>query len=381
MATAVIMPRQGQSVESCLIGEWHVKKGDQVKKDDPLFTYETDKATFDEVSPVDGEIIAIFFEEGDDVPVLLNVLVIGEAGEDWSGFIPEGATLDGADQAPSAVDQKDDVPAASEAPAPALAQQTAAPVSEIPAAVDAPISPRARAAADKSKADLRYATGSGPGGRIIERDVDAVVAAGHVATSAAGTDYAAGITGSGIGGRVRVDDLDQVPATPLAETPLAAVPLSQLPEYEDKKLSGIRKIIGEAMHSSLTDMAQLTLNTSFDATDIIDFRNRLKEAKAKGLDQSLGFNLLAKIPTFNDIILYAVSRTILQYPDCNAHFLGDKIRYFNRVHLGVAVDTPRGLMVPVVRNADTMSISEIGAEAATLAEAAQQGSINPDLLN
>ncbi len=381
MATAVIMPRQGQSVESCLIGEWHVKKGDQVKKDDPLFTYETDKATFDEVSPVDGEIIAVFFEEGDDVPVLLNVLVIGEAGEDWTGFIPEGATADGADQIVSAVDKMDDIPEASETLAPAPVQQAAAPAEAKPQAVDAPVSPRARAVAAKGKADLRYATGSGPGGRIIERDVDAVIAAGHVATSAAGTDYAAGITGSGIGGRVRVDDLNQVPVMPAAETPLAVAPHSELPEYEDKKLSGIRKIIGEAMHSSLSNMAQLTLNTSFDAADVIDFRNRLKEAKAKGLDQLLGFSLLTKIPTFNDIILYAVSRTVLQYPDCNAHFLTDKMRYFNRVHLGVAVDTPRGLMVPVIRNADSMSISEIGAEAVSLAEAAQHGSINPDLLS
>jgi pyruvate dehydrogenase E2 component (dihydrolipoamide acetyltransferase) len=381
MATAVIMPRQGQSVESCLIGEWHVKKGDQVKKDDPLFTYETDKATFDEVSPVDGEIIAVFFEEGDDVPVLLNVLVIGKAGEDWSEFIPEGATADGAGKPAPAADKKADTPAASQAVAAPAQAQAVAPVSASPTAVDAPISPRARTAAYKNKADLRYATGSGPGGRIIERDVDAVVAAGHIATSAAGTDYTAGIAGSGIGGRVRVDDLGQVPAIALTDTSAAVAPLSQLPEYEDKKLSGIRKIIGEAMHSSLSDMAQLTLNTSFDATDIIDFRNRLKAAKAKGLDQSLGFSLLAKVPTFNDIILYAVSRTVLKYPDCNAHFLGDAMRFFNRVHLGVAVDTPRGLMVPVVRNADTMSISEIGAEAATLAEAAQQGSINPDLLN
>ena len=167
MATAVIMPRQGQSVESCLIGEWHVKKGDQVKKDDPLFTYETDKATFDEVSPVDGEIIAVFFEEGDDVPVLLNVLVIGKAGEDWSEFIPEGATADGAGKPAPAADKNADTPAARQAVAAPAQAQAVAPVSASPTAVDAPISPRARTAAYKNKADLRYSTGSGPGCRII----------------------------------------------------------------------------------------------------------------------------------------------------------------------------------------------------------------------
>ncbi|NLC39607.1 MAG: 2-oxo acid dehydrogenase subunit E2 [Clostridiaceae bacterium] len=381
MATAVIMPRQGQSVESCLIGEWHVRRGDQVKKDDPLFTYETDKATFDEVSPVDGEVIAVFFEEGDDVPVLLNVLVIGQAGEDWKEFIPEGASADGADQTADAGSTKVDAPEKSQAIAAHAVKQDPVPISPKASPVDAPISPRARTLATKSKADLRYASGSGPGGRIIERDINALVAAGHLATSAAGADYTAGISGSGIGGRVRVDDLDQIPAISVQETPAASLPLSELPEYEDIKLSGIRKIIGDAMHSSLTNMAQLTLNTSFDAGDIIEFRNRLKEAKTKGLDQLLGFSLLEKVPTFNDIILYAVSRTVLRYPDCNAHLLDDKMRHFNHVHLGMAVDTPRGLMVPVIRNADSMSIREIAAEAVSLAEAAQSGAINPDLLS
>lgn len=382
MATAVIMPRQGQSVESCLIGEWHVKKGDHVKKSDPLFTYETDKATFDEVSPVDGEVIAVFFEEGDDVPVLLNVLVIGEVGEDWSEFIPEGATADGKDQSPSSIKEvtADEIKVIEESTyLPTLPDnQPVTPVMEHPSVVDAAISPRARRVAAKQNADLRHAKGSGPGGRIIERDVDAVIAAGHVATSAVGTDYTSGIAGSGIGGRVRVEDIKQVPTT----TPtVTAAQLNDLPEYEDKKLPNIRKIIGDAMHGSLMNMAQLTLNASFDATEIIDFRNRLKEAKAKGLSETLGFNLLSRVPTFNDIILYAVSRTILQHPDCNAHLLEDKIRYFKQVHLGMAVDTPRGLMVPVIRNADSMTISEIGAEARSLAESAQQGSINPDLLS
>ena len=90
MAVPVIMPRQGQSVESCIIAAWHKKKGDLVKKGDILFTYETDKATFDEETPADGTLLEVFFEEGDDVPVLTNVCVIGETGEDISGFRPSG---------------------------------------------------------------------------------------------------------------------------------------------------------------------------------------------------------------------------------------------------------------------------------------------------
>ena len=88
MATPIIMPRQGQSVESCIITKWHKKVGEKVKVGDNLFSYETDKATFDEASKVEGEVLAIFFEEGDDVPCLVNVCVIGQKGEDTSSFNP-----------------------------------------------------------------------------------------------------------------------------------------------------------------------------------------------------------------------------------------------------------------------------------------------------
>jgi pyruvate dehydrogenase E2 component (dihydrolipoamide acetyltransferase) len=95
MATPVIMPRQGQSVDSCVIGEWHKKKGDAVRVGDLLFTYETDKATFDEEARVEGTLLAVFFADGDDVACLTNVCVIGDEGEEWSTFIPEDATTDG----------------------------------------------------------------------------------------------------------------------------------------------------------------------------------------------------------------------------------------------------------------------------------------------
>lgn len=380
MATAVIMPRQGQSVESCIIGEWHKKKGETIKVGDNLFTYETDKATFDEVAKVDGELIAVFFAEGDDVPCLLNVCVIGQAGEAWESYIPEGATQDGAGAAVSAaVVETAEAIAVQESAAAQVLAETA--VTTAAVAVDisgAAISPRARNAAEKQHADLRFATGSGPNGRIIERDVKAAVAAGHVATAAVGTAYAAGLEGTGIGGRVRVEDL----TAPAIEVPAAAAVASAAavagPEFEDVKLPNIRKVIAKAMHNSISSMAQLTLNSSFDATDVMAFRARIKKAIEAGLDEKLGFNILKKVPTFNDIVLYAVTRTVLQFPDCNAHFLDDKMRYFKNVNLGVAVDTPRGLMVPVIRNANKLSINEISTAVKNLAVAAQGGTISPD---
>lgn len=381
MATPVIMPRQGQSVESCIIGEWHKKKGDKIKEGDMLFTYETDKATFDEVAKVDGELIAVFFAEGDDVPCLLNVCVIGEAGEAWDSFIPEGATQDGVGAAAPAAEATVTSEAPAEEAKPSVAAEAVSTPSAAPQVAETAdlsgvaISPRARNAAAKTHADLRFAVGTGPNGRIIERDVDATVAAGHVATAAAGTDYNTEIVGTGIGGRIRVEDLLSAPA---AAAPLAAAAVVEGPEYEDVKLPNIRKLIAKAMHASLANMAQLTLNTSFDATDVIAFRARIKKAIDAGLDEKLGYKILQKVPTFNDIVLYAVTRTVLQFPDCNAHFLDDTMRYFKNVNLGVAVDTPRGLMVPVIRNANKLSIGEISAQVKTLAAAAQGGTINPD---
>ncbi len=379
MATPVIMPRQGQSVESCIIGEWHKKKGDAIKAGDNLFTYETDKATFDEVAKVDGELIAVFFAEGDDVPCLLNVCVIGETGEAWESYIPEGATQDGAGAAASveAVVEPSSEPAVPAERVMAQVHETAA-VASAAVAVDTrnmAISPRARNTAEKLHADLRFASGSGPNGRIIERDVKAAIAAGHVATAAAGMDFAAGVQGTGLGGRVRVEDLN----APAAEIPAVAVSAAiEGPEFEDVKLPNIRKVIAKAMHNSISSMAQLTLNSSFDATDVMAFRARIKKAIDAGLDEKLGFSILKKVPTFNDIVLYAVTRTVLQFPDCNAHFLDDKMRYFKNVNLGVAVDTPRGLMVPVIRNANKLTINEISAAVKNLAAAAQGGTISPD---
>lgn len=141
--------------------------------------------------------------------------------------------------------------------------------------------------------------------------------------------------------------------------------------YEDVKLTNIRKVIAKSMHQSLSEMAQLTHTVSFDATCIMNYRRQLKLAAEK-LD----------VPniTLNDIMLYAVSRVLLRHPDLNAHYLGDSIRRFRHVNLGVAVDTPRGLMVPTLFNADEKSLREISSEAKALIAACQEGSINPDLL-
>lgn len=371
MATPVIMPRQGQSVESCIIGKWYKAVGDKVAVGEDLFSYETDKATFDEAAKVDGEILAIFFAEDDDVPCLTNVCVIGNPGESFAEFDPRGAESASATASTAAATPA--VPSAATA-APAAVASAATPA--IPAAATPAldlstlaISPRAKALAQKQNVDLRAAAPSGPKGRVIERDVRSLIAAGRFATGAAGTGFAPGTVGSGIGGRISVADLGKsAPATIRAAGPA----------FVEEKHSNIRKLIAKSMVQSLSTMAQLTYNMSFDATDILAFRARLKKARETGLAEQLGIELAQANITLNDIVLYAVSRVLKNHRMCNAHYHDDKMVIFNTVNLGVAVDTPRGLMVPTIFNADQLTITEISAQAKAKSAACQQGTISPD---
>lgn len=360
MAAPVIMPRQGNSVESCIITKWNVKPGDQVKAGDILFSYETDKAAFEEESKLDGQVLAIFFEEGDDVPCLTNVCAIGAPGEGFAEFDPRAqaepeAAPEAASAAPEAAPEAFD--AAQSAPAQAASGK---------------ISPRARALAERSHADISLAQATGPDGRVIARDVERLIAEGKLCTSAAAkAGYAGGLEGTGIGGRVTTRDMQRpapaaAPAAPEAQPEAAA--------YTDEPLPNIRKVIARQMTLSLSSMAQLTHNISFDCAEIQALRKIFKEQGAP-----LGMDRI----TLNDMMLYAVSR-VLSRPEhraLNANLLeGSTMRYFAHVQLGCAVDTPRGLMVPTIRDADTKSLLEISREAKALAAACQSGSIDPDLL-
>lgn len=422
MATPVIMPRQGQSVESCIISEWFVKKGDKVKVGDLLFSYETDKAAFEEESKDDGIVLDIFFNAGSDVPVLTNVCVIGIAGESIDEFIPDDVTpsvlaCQASEVQPEPRLNDFDFSEKSEPQNTEDTRETQGfgqiANEEFSEPENMHISPRAKNLAEKTGADLRFAKASGPEDRVIERDVRELQKQGLLVTKGAMEDYiklTQPVSGSGLGGRVTTRDLDTtaasgtsvtpatsvIPATSATETtpatpgtpvtPLApgasvtpATPvitgssevIPDAPVYQDIKLSNIRKIIGRTMHESLSQMAQLTLNISFDATDIMQFRQQLKKNADK-----LGLTNI----TINDILVYAVSRVLPQHKYINANFSGDTIRSFTNVNMGVAVDTDRGLMVPTLFNANKKSLNEIAIETKELAELCRKGTINPDNL-
>ncbi len=348
------MPKQGQSVESCILTEIKKKKGDTVAVGDILFAYETDKASFEEESKVAGTVLELFFNEGDEIPVLTNVMVIGAEGEDVEQFRPGGEAVSA--PAEVAVEQ------ASTAPAQSAAVAT-------PAAVAMPgcgVSPRARHLAEQAAVNLATVAGTGPNGRIIERDVQAVIDSTVKMTPLAKaiarqSGAVAPQRGSGLAGAAKGADMAVVQSVaPAADS-------------EVKPITNMRKIIAKAMHASLQNSAQLTHHLSADARRIMELRKAAKRAFEEGR--------LATNITLNDLVCFAVVKALQQFPNVNSHFLGDSMRLFKKVHLALAVDTERGLMVPVVRNADDLSIVALAEQLKGIATACRKGSIDPDLLS
>jgi len=375
MIVPVIMPRQGQSVESCVITNWYKSKGDSVSEGDVLFSYETDKASFEEESGVSGILVDIFYNEGEEVPVLSNVCSISVEGGAQQAFNVHNETIN-VKEDPKIDLSENNAPYAgnleSDERKSKLSddQNENVKLNNVRDNVEdkLKISPRAKNLADRLGVDPAAAGASGPEGRIIEKDIANAYDKGTVFTRAAkdeGLSLAGSeIEGSGIGGRITTEDLKSVVLK-------RELPLSESPDYEERKLTNIRKVIANAMQTSLSTIPQLTLNSSFDATDILALRKKLKN-----YINNTDLNNV----TINDMILFAVSRTIIDHKDLNAHLVGNTMNLYKHVHLGIAVDTEKGLMVPTIFNADLLSLVEISKTAKDLAQKCIDGTIKPDLL-
>jgi pyruvate dehydrogenase E2 component (dihydrolipoamide acetyltransferase) len=366
MATAVVMPRFGNSVESSIIVSWKKQKGDTVAEGEALCEIETDKATMEVPSPASGTLLDLFFPEGSDVPVMTTIAAVGQPGESVASLRPESAAP------PAAVTSNVSVEAQQAAPSLA-ASLPETPVS-IPASGEVFISPRARNLAVRKGVEVAGIQGTGPGGRIIERDVQAALTTQPKLTPLARAMVEkGGFVPPAQGGRITSKDLI-APAAP--EAAPTAVPDALTPAQADDvtviPVKGTRKVIAARMLESLQTTAQLTLNSFADARAIQDYRKKLKNSP-----ESLGLNGI----TINDLVLFAVSRTLLRHPDLNALFTGEAIHQYKSVHLGFAVDTPRGLIVPVIRSAHTLSLKGMASESKRLALAVQDGTIKPDELS
>jgi len=357
MATPIILPQQGNSVESCLVTAWKVQVGEAVQAGDVLAEVETDKALFTVESTVDGTLLAQFYGVGDMVPVMTAIAAVGEPGENVDELRPVVAEPVRAPAAQSAATQS-----APSRPQPVPRQTSnGGPVL---------ISPRARALAERKGVDISQVGGSGPGGRIIERDIEAALANRPALTRAAAAMQPSRLPehGTGLGGRVTTYDLRNLPEPEPEEAAIEAPPDEDIAEIVPVR--GIRKLIADRMHASLTDMAQLTLNTSADARALLSYRKRLKASDNADLSAV----------NINDMLLYAVSRTLPDFPALNAVLADEMITRYSAVHLGFAVDTPRGLVVPVIENAHKMRLSALASETKRLAQATLDGKVTPDEL-
>ena len=362
MATEVLLPRQGQSVESCIIIEWKVAEGDVVAEGQAICEVETDKATFEVEATASGTMLGIFYPADADVEVLKVIAAIGEPGEDVSALRP----ADDSPEEPQNIEQgisNDEVKETSAVQDSTFDIQNSGPATGL-------ASPRAKNLAQKKGVDISTISGSGPSGRVIERDVAAAQAVSPAAQAkAAAEGLEIPNTGTGMGGRVVAADLMTVAPEAVGE----AVAAMDFPgTVNEIAVKGVRKVVASRMLNSLQNTAQLTLNASADARSLLGYR-----AKCKAAPEEAGVGGIS----INDVVLFATVKTLAEFPELNAHYLGKTIVQYENIHLGFAVDTPRGLMVPVIRYANLMTLKQLSAEAKRLAKACFEGTIDPDALS
>ena len=370
MITEVILPKLGQTMEDGAIVEWVKKENDEVRRGDLLFTVESDKAVLEVEATARGFLRKILVPEGQTVPVLTVVaLITREADEDISSFDPGGGT---ASAAPEASTDLGDTGT----PADTLSKSRSQ---------DGRIfaSPRARKCAGEYGIDLALLRGSGPNGRIVEQDVlnyadtrpEATTKTPAVpepratpmavkAADALGVDLAA-VSPTGAAGRITKADVESY-IPPAGVTP-ASAPSAGVP------MSGLRRIIADRMLASDTATARVTLITEADATSFVEAREQLKTS----VSEDWGF-----APGYNDLLGVIVARALREFPYMNARLTDEQaIEQLSYVNLGMAVDTERGLLVPVIRNADERGLRDFGAEFRSLVERARVGKSLPDDLS
>jgi pyruvate dehydrogenase E2 component (dihydrolipoamide acetyltransferase) len=330
MAHAIRMPKPGQMTEECVLTSWLKAEGDPVHRGDVLFEIETDKSSMEVEAFDEGVLLRRLVPEGATVPVNAICGWVGEPGEE----VPEAAVAPPAAEA-GARAAGGMTPAAAAAIAvasvPSARATTAAPTASTTSVGRLRISPRATRLAAEAGIDPRSLAGTGPDGRIVERDVRAAI--------------------------------DAAAATAAGPAPSAAVP-SVEGEEEPRPLSRMRRIIADRLTASYRTTPHFTVTVSVDVTRLMAHRTELKAA---GVDL-----------TVTDFVLAAAAQTLVEFPDVNSRTDGASVYPRRRVHLGLAVALPAGLVVPVIRDADRLTVAEIHDRAAALGAAARDGKLTVD---
>jgi pyruvate dehydrogenase E2 component (dihydrolipoamide acetyltransferase) len=358
MATKVTMEALSPTMEEGRLVKWLKNEGDAVAKGDVLAEVETDKAVMELTARGDGVLRARLAAEGDTRPVGELLAVIGAPDENIDALVKKAPAAAVTPSEPSS--PPTEVPAASQStPAPAVTMPSStAKTSPAPAAPPAPSapastpasasgngggrarsSPLARRLATERGLDLGQLHGSGPGGRVIRRDIEAAAAAAPASAGAQPTAARAG----------------------------APAPRTSAPgDYEDIPLTQIRKTIARRLAESNGPIPTFFLTADFDLTSVRELRTRMI---ALGDEYKI---------SYNDILLKAIATALSQHPEVNAHWLGDSMRRHHRVHLGMAVAVEDGLITPIIADADRKRISEIAHESRELAKRARERKLAPE---
>ncbi|MEK6283494.1 MAG: pyruvate dehydrogenase complex dihydrolipoamide acetyltransferase [Acidobacteriota bacterium] len=360
MATQVIMPKLSPTMEEGQLSRWLKKEGDKVSMGEPLAEIDTDKATMEMQALGNGVLRKILIQEGESAPLGQVIAIIAEPDEDISTLTSKAGKTEptqtaGVPETKEAAEQK---PAPATAPAATdsaggngqIASQGASKSAPQPAEATQGgrliVSPLAARMAAESGIDLRSINGSGPGGRIIKRDVEGLIGQGTSAPAAGQPEKS----------HLRVVGGATMP-TPAPGQPSA---------YHDEPISEMRKIIARRLVTSLGPIPHFFLTTEVEMDRAAEMRAAIKE-----LDPDLKISI-------NDIIIKVAAAALIQHPQVNASFQDKVVRYYEHADIGVAVAIEDGLITPVVRSADRKSLSEIAAEVRELAERARHKRLKPE---
>ena len=332
-AVLVTMPKMSDTMQEGTISAWLKKVGDGVKTGEIIAEVETDKATMELESYEDGVLLYIGVEAGGSVPVDGIIAVIGEKGADYQSLLV--AHQGGASIAAPVEVASPAAPVAVTAPAPVMAQ---APVAAVVASSTGnervKASPLAKKIASETGVDIRQVAGSGEGGRIVKRDIETFVPAAVSASPQAASSQAGG------------------------------TPALGQESFTEEKVSQMRKIIAKRLAESKYSAPHFYLTMEINMDKAIEARKSMNEFGT------------AKI-SFNDLVIKAAAAALRQNPKANSSWLGDKIRYNDHIHIGMAVAVEEGLLVPVIRFADQLSLSQISNQAKSLGQKAKNKELQP----
>jgi len=328
MAEIVRMPKLSDTMTDGTVAAWHKKVGDKVKSGELLAEIETDKATMEFESYVDGILLYIGVQKGETVAVDALLAVFGKEGEDFSAIVAaEGAAPAAKEEASVAAAP---APKASVAEAPkAVVSQAPVTAAQSPAAAPVPlndgrmrVSPLAKKLAEDKGLPLQYIPGSGDGGRIVRRDIDAFMAGASVQSASA------------------------------------------VESYTEENVSQMRKTIARRLAESKFTAPHFYLTMEINMGRAVEARAAMNAATGSKV-------------SFNDMVVKATALALKQHPKVNSSWQGDTIRYNHHVHMGIAVAVEEGLLVPVVRFADTKTLAQINLEVKTFAEKAKSKKLQP----